>query len=249
MVVLGAGAKGRSSSKPLNKMLVQEMAICVARDVYVCGVHSPTWALRADDPSRGKPLTPPRAPLPAWILLLRSGQKAQAQDVLDQSSGTWRALGRWYLLCAVACLAVWLLLLTYPVSVSGPRPSAQPRDRADLERGRVTTQTWLSQEEPALTNLPHASRQNLVLLAERLEEYGRVMYEQGSSRRIFAETINSIQQRFPFLKTLLVGPWQLCTTWENICPGTLHPPIPFPLLKAMGSVAYRGDGPGCHSCF
>jgi hypothetical protein len=85
---------------------------------------------------------------------------------------------------------VWLLLLTCPVSVSGPRPSAPPRDRADLERGRVTAQTanlraqlltkfaeWLSQEEPALTDLPHAARHSPVLLAERLEEYGRVMYE------------------------------------------------------------------------
>lgn len=105
MVVLGAGAKGRSSSQSLNKVLTQEMAICVARDIYVCGIHSPTWAIRADDPSRGKTLTPPRAPLPKWILLLRRGHISQAQDALDSSSGTPRALSRWFLFGAVARLA------------------------------------------------------------------------------------------------------------------------------------------------
>lgn len=75
------------------------------------------------------------------------------------------------------------------------------------------------------------------MVVELLEEYGRVLYETGASRRTFAETINIVQQRFPYLKTLMTGPWQLATTWENLHPTQVHPPIPKPLLEAMVSIA------------
>ena len=105
MVTLGASAKGRSSSPSLNKVLRQECAICVAKDLYVGGIHSPTWALRADDPSRGRSVRLPRAPLPGWFLDLRAGRLAQAQDTLDDLSQTPRSAGRWFLFAAAACLA------------------------------------------------------------------------------------------------------------------------------------------------
>lgn len=231
-------------------MLVQEMAICIARDVYVCGIHSPTWALRADDPSRGKPLTPLRAPVPAWILLLRSGHKAQAQDVLDQSSGTSRALGRWYLFCAVACLAASADLSSFSEWAaafrSAPRPGrlgARPGYGSDCKSSGPTAHKICGMAQPGRTSVDRFASCCASQPCPACRTAGRIwqgdVRTQGSSRRNFAETINSIQQRFPFLKTLLVGPWQRCTTWENICPGTLtlHPPIPFPLLKAMVSVA------------
>lgn len=105
VVTLGAGAKGRSSSVALNKVLKQECSICIAKDLYVGGIHSPTWALRADDPSRGRAARLPRAPLPGWFLGLRAGRLAQAQDCLDDLSETPRSLGRWFLFAAAALLA------------------------------------------------------------------------------------------------------------------------------------------------
>lgn len=106
MVTLGAGAKGRSSSRALNNVMQQEMAIQIAKDLYVGGAHAPTWALRADDPSRNKTVRLPRAPLPSWFLELRVGKLSRAQDSLDEVSDTPRSLGRWFLLCSVALLAV-----------------------------------------------------------------------------------------------------------------------------------------------
>eukprot|EP00435_Cladocopium_sp_Y103_P025667 s2641_g6.t1 len=106
MVALGSGAKGRSSSRSLNRVLRQECAICVAKDLYVAGIHAPTWSLRADDPSRSKRLRPPRAPLPTWFLLLKRGLVAQGQDELDKVSGLSRAWGRWFLFASAALLAV-----------------------------------------------------------------------------------------------------------------------------------------------
>ena len=64
-----------------------------------------------------------------------------------------------------------------------------------------------------------------------------MLYEQGSTRRNYAETINGILQRFPYLKSFLAGPWKLLTTWESLWPGKVHPPMPLPLLKALVTTA------------
>ena len=64
LVTLGATAKGRSSSMALNRIMRKSLALQVAKDVYTVGFHCPTWAIRADDPSRQKKLRPPRVPLP-----------------------------------------------------------------------------------------------------------------------------------------------------------------------------------------
>ena len=105
MVTLGAGAKGRSSSCALNKILKQEAMIQVAKELYVLGIHAPTWALRADDPSRGRSVRGPRAPFPLWWFKWMQGQVSEAQDLLDHASDTPRFLGRWFLLLSAAVLA------------------------------------------------------------------------------------------------------------------------------------------------
>ena len=52
LVTLGSHAKGRSSSQALNRILRKSMAVQLAKNVFASGFHCPTWALRADDPSR-----------------------------------------------------------------------------------------------------------------------------------------------------------------------------------------------------
>ena len=106
MVTLGANAKGRSSSLALNRLLRKSLALQLAKNVYAVGIHSPTWAIRADDPSRQKRLRAPRVPLPSWLLQLKAGDLAGAQDVLDLSSGTPRSWSRWLLFIQIARLAV-----------------------------------------------------------------------------------------------------------------------------------------------
>ena len=105
MVCLGSGAKGRSSSVSLNRVLAQEMTVLIAKDLYLGGAHTPTWSLRADDPSRRKKLSVPRCPVPKWFLCLRRGLLAQAQDALDENSNTPRSMGRWLLFGAAALLS------------------------------------------------------------------------------------------------------------------------------------------------
>ena len=52
LVTLGANATGRSSSVALNRVMRKSLALQLAKDVYTVGFHCPTWATRADDPSR-----------------------------------------------------------------------------------------------------------------------------------------------------------------------------------------------------
>ena len=80
-------------------------------------------------------------------------------------------------------------------------------------------------------------RSDQIEVAIRLEEYGRVLYEKGETRRNYAETVSVVVQRHPFLKTFMAGPWRLLTTWEALCPGKVHPPFPLPLLKAAVTTA------------
>ena len=39
----------------------------------------------------------------------------------------------------------------------------------------------------------------------------------GETRRNFAETVNVMNQKYPYLKNFKAGPWGLLTTWEYRC--------------------------------
>ena len=247
LVTLGSHAKGRSSSQHLNGILRKSMAVQLAKNVYASGFHCPTWALRADDPSRQKRVRAPRVSLPAWFLALKTGKLTDAQDILDKCSGNPRSWGRWPLFGHAALLAC---SANYTLLVRGPRPSLHPRNRQDLEQGRVTRttaairdrlweqfSTWLEMEDAELPPLAQLARKDPIEVSIRLEEYGRVLYEQGETRRNYAETVNVVVQRHPFLKTFMAGPWRLLTTWESLNPGKVHPPFPLPLLQAAVTTA------------
>ena len=150
----------------------------------------------------------------------------------------------------LAMLRCWPLVLVSVQLVLGPRPPLPPRDRKDLEQGRVTKTTavvrerlweefaqWMEMEDTETIPLAQLVRSDPIEVAIRLEEYGRVLYERGETRRNYAETVNVVVQRHPFLRTFLAGPWRLLTTWETLCPSKVHPPFPLPLLKAAVTTA------------
>ncbi|CAE7264968.1 Tnni3k [Symbiodinium natans] len=150
----------------------------------------------------------------------------------------------------LAPLYFWLLVAVTPQLVLGPRPASQPRDRKDLERGRVTEPTaqlrarlwqafmeWVEMEEPGTPPFLELIRADPIRVAMMVEEYGRVLYEQGSSRKNYAETLNALVQKHAYVKHFLTGPWRLLTTWESLWPGKVHPPCPLPLLQAMVTTA------------
>ena len=98
MVNLCIEAKGRSSSPALNRVLVQTWAEVMFRGQVPRGLHTPTWSLRADEPSRNRPIRPPRMRFPNWLwLLLRNNTQAADAAVLelDQLPPVSRPEVRW----------------------------------------------------------------------------------------------------------------------------------------------------------
>ena len=94
-VCLGCSSKGRSGSKALNSHLRSEAAYLLGKNLHVGGAYCPTWSIRADDPSRLKPVREPRSAVPVWLWKLRKGI---IMPCLSDNEMCHRALGRWFLL-------------------------------------------------------------------------------------------------------------------------------------------------------
>ena len=94
-VSIGALGRGRSPSQALNQVLRTEAPYILGKNIYPSSLHSPTWSIRADDPSRFTGVRPPRGLLPGWLLsLLRGVHPSDLSAELGE--GLPRALNRWY---------------------------------------------------------------------------------------------------------------------------------------------------------
>ena len=93
-VVLGASAKGRSSSTALNAPLRGALPYLLGGDLYPGGLHTRSELNPADDPSRDRPVRGPLCGRPAWLDDLSAGSFARFDAVLG-SSAVPRLLGRW----------------------------------------------------------------------------------------------------------------------------------------------------------
>ena len=231
MVTLGANAKGKSSSVALNRLMQKSTALSLAKSVYIAGIHCPTWPIRADDPSRQNRLRPSRLPLLFWLLALKRGDLANAQHSLDQCSGllgpgVGLLLGQSARLAAaggVRSVGAWSLATCYSSKPPGLGPWPSNCAKQQPSGNNVV------QEELEARPLPEMARWDPIQVVALLEEFGRVMYEKGSSQRNYAETLNIVVQRFLYLKSFLAVPWKLLTTWESVWPGKVHLPMPVPL--------------------
>ena len=97
-VNIGVESKGRSSSTSLNRVMLQTWAEVLGRDQYVKGLHMPTWSLRADDPSRGKPVSSPRLAWPPWLFDMLSQNEARRRSAaaeIDAMADLSRQEVRW----------------------------------------------------------------------------------------------------------------------------------------------------------
>ena len=94
-VNLGAGAKGRSPSQSLNRLLCRSGSITWGRGLYPRSDHVPTWSIRADEPSRDYVLRPPRGPVPPWLRRLSAGDRPAGSLLLDSLSSASKAENRW----------------------------------------------------------------------------------------------------------------------------------------------------------
>ncbi|CAE7247502.1 unnamed protein product [Symbiodinium sp. CCMP2592] len=226
-VNLGALGKGRSPSEALNAVMRTEAPHLLGKNLYLSGVHLPTWSIRADAPSRSAPVEEPRAPVPSWFWQLRRGS-AEARRCLDDLQGLPRALNRWFLLGG----ALLLRASGRGASSAESGPSVTEKTHAIRTQLILDLEAWLLPQVPGFT-VEMLARSFTDVLSEWLEEYMIFMFLQNKSRRAAAETLNALAQQFGWLRSSLAGPWNVIRTWEGLEPVQHHPPISAPILRAL----------------
>ena len=93
-VVLGATAKGRSSSAALNGPLRAALPYIVGGDLYPGGLHVRSEANPADAPSRERVVPEPWCARPAWLDDIAAGV-CRRFDAVVAAGCAPRALGSW----------------------------------------------------------------------------------------------------------------------------------------------------------
>jgi len=94
LVALGAAAKGRSPSGPLNDELRAMLGDIIGYDLYPAYHFVPTRLNPSDDPSRKVPLRPPRQPVPAWFEAAADGDYT-ALDVVSKLPPQCKGSAEW----------------------------------------------------------------------------------------------------------------------------------------------------------
>ena len=69
--MLGATAKGRSSSKAICRVLQGSLGYILGGGLYPGGLHAGSQLNRCDGPSRNRPVPPPSKEIPEWLVALR----------------------------------------------------------------------------------------------------------------------------------------------------------------------------------
>mmetsp|Transcript_69315 Transcript_69315/g.225866 ORF Transcript_69315/g.225866 Transcript_69315/m.225866 type:complete len:163 (-) Transcript_69315:26-514(-) len=137
-----------------------------------------------------------------------------------------------------------LFLCKAPFGAVGIRVRKYPdRDVELLLRGPVEASTaklgqellqlltgWLTQwQAPSLEQM---ARQDVPSLSDCLQKLGTHMLASGLAKREPAETVNAVVQILPWLRGSVAGSWKVVTTWEQLEPPELQPPLPLRMLKA-----------------
>lgn len=91
---IGSGAKGRSGSPAMNKLLRGEMSLDVGFGVQKAFLHAWTHLNRADGPTRGGKVKPPGRPKPAWLEDLEMS-RFERFDICLKSDVYKKGIARW----------------------------------------------------------------------------------------------------------------------------------------------------------
>ena len=149
-VNLGSLGKGRSPSLCLLGLMRQEAPYILGKNLYLAGVHLPTWSIRADGPSRKRLVDPPCVAIPKWFWQLRT-QKIPLHDVLADLEGLPRAVNRWMVFTGKLLLLVSSRGSATSSSASQSRPSeTRPDYREDQSVSpRLAGEVWRLAGTPA----------------------------------------------------------------------------------------------------
>ena len=251
LVVLGAVVKGRSPSKPLNRLLQKMLPDLLGFGLYP-GLHFvPTRLNSGDAPSRFTKIRGPRSPEPSWYDAAAAGSFKGMDyfgDLPKQSKGT----SEWCRLVVKFCLLRGVDLRSkkdfdstagYP----GEGPSA-PRDPAALlARGHVPVvvvrrKKYLLLFSQWLSSNRNCSIEELLTLPTRridsaLASYGHFCFRENRSHLSFAETLNAITDLQLDLRRMLVSAWDVAWNWKGLEASNNNVAMPSQVLQAAVALA------------
>ena len=235
-VLLGASAKGRSSSPALCRILQSTLPYTLGSGLYPGGLHVRSEDNRADGPSRNLVVEPPSLAEPLWLSQLKNGSTYEF-DVAVAASQVPKLAARWLRL---------LLLLGGDIEPHPGPGSRVPRGALDLQAGFATSTKhkmtkcldgfvrWLDSEfgVPLSAVLSDAEACALSLRA-----YGLHLYETGLPRYLFVYAITAVADLKPAFRSLLTPAWQIDKKWQAVEPGECRPVISVPIVQAAVAVA------------
>ena len=261
-VAIGAGGKGRSASRPLNRELRHALPELIGADTYPGFIFGPTRLQPADDGSRLKQQRarrhPDGAPLPSWLDALLGGDVSELDYIASlplQSRRTacWATLA---IKCAARGIlrlsprpAGWDPTLGYP----GEGPShgrALPADRsANLLASTARHPAVLARRARLLAEFRahvflqfgvefDVFLQNPAVEIDRaLASWGQICFRAGRSLLDYRELINSAVDYARFPCGSLGHAWDVAWVWRSLIPEGNRMAMPEPVFLALLSVA------------
>ena len=203
-VLLGAAAKGRSSSAALGRVLLTALPYVLGGGLYPGGLHVYSEANRSDGPSRGRSVAPPTKDWPVWLHELCEGRTYRF-DVCLAAARVPKLAGRWLRL---------LLLLGGDIERHPGPVGRLPRGPLDLSSGFATsTRQKMSKSLEAFKqwlavsmSLSFAAAMSCAeSAAAALRGFGLHLYSEGHPRYLLVYAITAVQDAYPAFRNHLTG--------------------------------------------
>ncbi len=230
-VTLGAGAKGRSSSFSISRVLQGTLGYVIGGGLYPGGLHCYSKHNRADEPSRNKDVRGPSKEPASWMVELAAGNPRRFDAIL-LSSQFDKLAARWLR---------FLLLLGGDIE-RNPGPNYKPRGSFALNVGfeNHTALTmsrcldafkvWVGAHAKINWNALVTDAEGL---ATALRGYGIHCYELGLPRYMFVYSITAVQDQYPAAKQFMNVAWHVDRKWQQAEPGSCRPVLPSIVLRAL----------------
>ena len=227
LVNLSTEAKGRSSSPALNRTLLQTWAEVLFRGQVPRGLHTTTWSLRADEPSRDRPVRPPRMKFPSWLWLLLS-KNTQARDAgaaeISRLPNLVRAEVRWMVLAIPLASARGLLLgrgRRAEAARPGGHPTSSPAGAHLRRRERLLKifKQWLATQAPEGMRM---LARDQALFSDLFRSYGYATFDSQWPVGDLKDSLLAIAEEMPWMRPSLTSGWRVVQRWEELEPSTPH---------------------------
>ena len=238
-VAVGALAKGRSSSRDVNRLLRSFLGEQLLGDIYIGTLPVGSQQNPADAPSRRRAVR--RLPVdgaPAWAQRFVQGDPLALVDcLLEDDRWTWLRLGghRGERVGEAANPGPRSERPCRDLSVDlRERPSLT--DATRVRRSAILERFSIFLEEQSLS-LEFTLAQGVDFAVSQLRDFGQHHYVTGGSLTDFKELINAIVSAKRGWRSLVAGAWDIVSEWQHKEPVTHHVPLPKPVARALLSLA------------